>query len=273
MACHSLEAAPSSVIGWFLACSSSVMLLAGDAEPDASCLASGLASDLDAGTGSSGVWLRSADGVVGVVAGDGEALSLVAVDISVGGEGRSVSKCDQTRLKLQTPPSLQSRFFRRRRRYLRLLVRTMDERPHHIPIPPTAGLRSAMKHTSYPSTPLSSSSAANSPPLFASLLLGQPLSATTSAGSSSSPNIGTRNYLPKVSFDTFENSAASMFSFTLQVKSEGYRRNRSTRVFLCAASPDESGNEALGWVMESLVQDGDELIVFRGLDADELGTF
>ena len=62
-----------------------------------------------------------------------------------------------------------------------------------------------------------------------------------------------------------------MFSFTLQVKSDGYRRNRNTRVFLCAASQDESGQEALDWVMESFVQDGDELIVFRGFDADELG--
>lgn len=63
-----------------------------------------------------------------------------------------------------------------------------------------------------------------------------------------------------------------MFSYTLQVKSEGYRRNRSTRVFLCAASPDESGSEALEWCMESLVQDCDELIVFRGVDTEELGT-
>jgi len=79
-----------------------------------------------------------------------------------------------------------------------------------------------------------------------------------------------QGYLPKVSFDTFENPAAPMFSFTLQVKSEGYRRSRNTRVFLCAASPDESGVEALDWVIESLVQEGDELIVFRGFDTEEL---
>jgi len=80
-------------------------------------------------------------------------------------------------------------------------------------------------------------------------------------------------YTPKVSFDTFENSAASMFSFTLQVKTDGYRRTRNTRVFLCASSPDESGSEALEWCLESLVQDGDELIVFRGVDEDVLGVF
>ena len=59
-----------------------------------------------------------------------------------------------------------------------------------------------------------------------------------------------------------------MFSFTLQVKSEGYRRTRHTRVFLCASSPDESGREALDWSLDYLVQDGDELIVFRGADED-----
>ena len=79
-------------------------------------------------------------------------------------------------------------------------------------------------------------------------------------------------YTPKVSFDTFENPAASMFSFTLSVKSDGYVRNRSTRVFLCAASADDSGRQALDWAIESLVQDGDELIVFRGIDQEELGT-
>ncbi|KAJ7108808.1 hypothetical protein C8R44DRAFT_635962, partial [Mycena epipterygia] len=89
---------------------------------------------------------------------------------------------------------------------------------------------------------------------------------------SPSPNISNfvspTGYTPKVSFDTFENPAASMFSFTLQVKSEGYSRTRSTRVFLCAAGPDESGREALDWSLEALAQDGDELIVCRGIDAD-----
>jgi len=61
-----------------------------------------------------------------------------------------------------------------------------------------------------------------------------------------------------------------MFSFTLQVKSDGYERSPSTRVFLCASSPDDSGRQALDWTIESLVQDGDELIIFRGIDQDDL---
>lgn len=74
-----------------------------------------------------------------------------------------------------------------------------------------------------------------------------------------------------MSFDTFENPAASMFSFTLSVKSDGYERNRHTRVFLCAASADDSGRQALDWAIEDLVQDGDELVVFRGIDQEDLG--
>ena len=62
-----------------------------------------------------------------------------------------------------------------------------------------------------------------------------------------------------------------MFSFTLQAKSDGYERSPSSRVFLCASSPDDSGRHALGWTIESLVQDGDELVVFRGIDQDDLG--
>ena len=57
------------------------------------------------------------------------------------------------------------------------------------------------------------------------------------------------------------------------MKSDGYKRSRNSRVFLCAASSDESGREALDWSLESLVQDGDELIVFRGIDEDALGAF
>jgi hypothetical protein len=79
-------------------------------------------------------------------------------------------------------------------------------------------------------------------------------------------------YTPKVSFDTFENPAASMFSFTLSAESVGYARTPQTRVFLCAASPDESGRQALDWALDSLVQDGDELVVFRGFDEEDLGV-
>lgn len=156
----------------------------------------------------------------------------------------------------------------------------------------TPPLRSAMKHSSRPTTPTSSSALTSPdiPPLpsvqIPTVTTARPtLGRTQSASSILEPHAHklqhpplphhaatSPSYTHKVSFDTFENPAASMFSFTLQVKSEGYRRTRNTRVFLCASSPDESGSEALEWCLESLVQDGDELIIFRGADEDVLGS-
>lgn len=156
----------------------------------------------------------------------------------------------------------------------------------HIPV---TMLRSALKQSSRPSSPAlaapssppprtTSASSLATPPFTVSPY--QPQLAPGPSTSMPSPNVQSttsalvvsQGYTPKVSFDTFENSAASMFSFTLHVQSDGYARSRSTRVFLCASSPDESGREALEWAIECLVQDGDELVVFRGIDQEELGA-
>ncbi len=56
-----------------------------------------------------------------------------------------------------------------------------------------------------------------------------------------------------------------------QAKSEGYKRSRHTRVFCVAVSGDESGQEALDWLMDSLVEDGDEIIALRVIELDEGG--
>jgi hypothetical protein len=137
---------------------------------------------------------------------------------------------------------------------------------------PAAPLRSAFRRSRPPTPALS--------PLSSPLIGQIPLSSPdeyfdlTPTSAVMHPHTGPQSsaYTPKVSFDTFENPNASMFSFTLQVKTEGYKRTKDTRVFLCAASPDESGVEALEWCLESLVQNGDELIVFRGVDEVVLGT-
>ncbi|KAI9513526.1 hypothetical protein F5148DRAFT_1156329 [Russula earlei] len=149
------------------------------------------------------------------------------------------------------------------------LSSSLSSQPSYTPpLPP-------VPHPSIPSlpSPIPSHPVLVSPlvsPLPSSMTLSpasitQSLTASTVLGPNSS-----QGYTPKVSFDTFENSAASMFSFTLQAKSDGYARSRSTRVFLCASSPDDSGRQALDWTIETLVQDGDELIVFRGIDQDDL---
>lgn len=56
-----------------------------------------------------------------------------------------------------------------------------------------------------------------------------------------------------------------------QAKSEGYKRSRNTRVFLVAVSPDESGEDALDWLMSELVEDGDEVIAMRVKDLSDAG--
>jgi len=156
----------------------------------------------------------------------------------------------------------------------RYLEPMSDSPPHRIsyhhsfssPIP----LRSALKRRN--SSRASQPSPPTSPPLSTppTVVLGHASHSMPSA----LPNqlISTGGYTPKVSFDTFENPAASMFSFTLSAESVGYARTPQTRVFLCAASPDESGRQALDWALDSLVQDGDELVVFRGFDEEDLGT-
>ncbi|KAF8126826.1 hypothetical protein EV363DRAFT_1268170 [Boletus edulis] len=159
----------------------------------------------------------------------------------------------------------------------------------HVPL---TMLRSALKQSSRPSSPALGARSSPPPPgapprtMSASSLTTFP-SATSPYLVPSGPGISTpllspnaqsvasapvvsQGYTPKVSFDTFENPAASMFSYTLHVQSHGYTQTRATRVFLCASSPDETGKQALEWALECLVQDGDELIVFRGIDLEEL---
>jgi len=99
--------------------------------------------------------------------------------------------------------------------------------------------------------------------------LGLPKTRTSSTGGSHTihPEFG---YTRKVGFETFEPSTDSaLFSYTLQAKSDAYRRTRNTRVFMVAVSPDESGNEALEWLMESLIEDGDEIVAVRVVELDE----
>lgn len=57
----------------------------------------------------------------------------------------------------------------------------------------------------------------------------------------------------------------------IQAKSEGYKRSRNTRVFAVAVSADESGEDALDWLMSELVEDGDEIVAIRVIELGEGG--
>jgi hypothetical protein len=121
-----------------------------------------------------------------------------------------------------------------------------------------------------------------------------PRSRTSSTGQTTmiGPDFG---YRRKVGFETFDGAKVkddALFSYTLQVcqtfhcldggltildldlfkaKSDEYRRNRNTRVFMAAVSNDEKGEDALDWLMDNLVEDGDEIIAVRVIELDEGG--
>lgn len=79
-----------------------------------------------------------------------------------------------------------------------------------------------------------------------------------------------------VGFDTMldaEDTVSGSASYTLQVKSVGYARTKHARTFMCAVDATESryaamltSEHALEWIMENLVDDGDEMIAVRVMD-------
>lgn len=146
---------------------------------------------------------------------------------------------------------------------------------HSRPSTPSPGspvMRYASPHLAASPSPAPARSLSHTPVPSLHAHSWSPVAGSHSHSHSPSPAVVQQGYTPKVGFDTFENPQASMFSYTLHVQNEGYARTKQTRVFLCAASPDESGSQALDWVLENLVQDGDELVVFRGADSDDLGA-
>ena len=71
-----------------------------------------------------------------------------------------------------------------------------------------------------------------------------------------------------VSFDTFDNRDASDFSLTLNYKHKGYQSTRRSRTFLVGADANEYSDFALEWLMDELVNDGDEIVCLRAVEKD-----
>ncbi|CAL3965710.1 unnamed protein product [Diplocarpon coronariae] len=74
-----------------------------------------------------------------------------------------------------------------------------------------------------------------------------------------------------VSFDNFaggEPTAKNSISFTLNVKHRGYQRKRRSRTFMVGVDENDYSDIALSWMMEELVDDGDEIICLRVVDKD-----
>lgn len=71
-----------------------------------------------------------------------------------------------------------------------------------------------------------------------------------------------------VSFDTFSNPSASDFSLTLNRKHRDYEYTRRSRTFLCGTDTNEYSDTALEWLIDELVDDGDEVVCLRVVEKD-----
>ncbi|CAD6594290.1 MAG: hypothetical protein ASARMPREDX12_008592 [Alectoria sarmentosa] len=75
-------------------------------------------------------------------------------------------------------------------------------------------------------------------------------------------------YESRVSFDTFDNKDATDISFTLVSKHKDYAYSRRSRIFLCGTDQNDYSDFALEWLVEELVEDGDEIVCLRVVDKD-----
>lgn len=66
-------------------------------------------------------------------------------------------------------------------------------------------------------------------------------------------------YESRVSFDTFDNKDATDISFTLVSKHKNYNYSRRSRTFLCGTDQNDYSEFALEWLVEELIEDGDEI--------------
>ncbi|KAK9473748.1 uncharacterized protein V1510DRAFT_375527 [Dipodascopsis tothii] len=74
------------------------------------------------------------------------------------------------------------------------------------------------------------------------------------------------SFQKRVGFDTFDNKDATDFSLTLQAKHADYVYSRMSRTFLCGTDQNDYSDYALEWLLDDLVDDGDEVVVLRVVD-------
>ncbi|WPH02134.1 adenine nucleotide alpha hydrolases-like protein [Acrodontium crateriforme] len=75
-------------------------------------------------------------------------------------------------------------------------------------------------------------------------------------------------FRPSVSFDTFKNPSASDFSLTLNRKHKDYEYTKRSRTFLCGTDTHDYSDTALEWLIDELVDDGDEVVCLRVVEPD-----
>ncbi|KAI9042118.1 universal stress protein [Aspergillus affinis] len=79
-----------------------------------------------------------------------------------------------------------------------------------------------------------------------------------------------QTYERGVSFDTFDNPDAPDFSLTLNYKHKGHQSTRRSRTFLCGTDQNDYSDFALEWLIDELVDDGDEIVCLRAVEKDSM---
>ncbi|KAL4910341.1 hypothetical protein BDW74DRAFT_51013 [Aspergillus multicolor] len=77
-----------------------------------------------------------------------------------------------------------------------------------------------------------------------------------------------QTYERGVSFDNFDNPDTPDFSLTLNYKHKGYQLSRRSRTFLCGTDLNDYSDFALEWLIDELVDDGDEIVCLRVVEKD-----
>ncbi|QDS75461.1 hypothetical protein FKW77_004220 [Venturia effusa] len=86
------------------------------------------------------------------------------------------------------------------------------------------------------------------------------------------------SFRPRVSFDTFEKLdkkdelGSEPPSFTLNQKHKDYEYNKRSRTFLCGLDSNDYSEYALEWLIDELVDDGDEIVCLRVVDPENAKT-
>lgn len=78
-----------------------------------------------------------------------------------------------------------------------------------------------------------------------------------------------RPYQMLVSFDTFANKKATDFTLTLRSMHKDYHYSRLTRTILVGTDANYYSENALEWVFDELVEDGDVVVCLRAFDASK----
>lgn len=75
-------------------------------------------------------------------------------------------------------------------------------------------------------------------------------------------------YESRVSFDTFDNKHAPDLSYVLTEKHKDYVSSKRSRLFLCGIDQNDYSDFALEWLLDEMVDDGDEVVCFRVIERD-----